>query len=244
MRKALVFVNYEHPSHIKDRTHRHIVSTHTGKYSQQLLRSTQSAPAPQRHVEDSGPATTYGSTYSQPHVLSQDVQPAQAPSDNVVQASQRSPSRHGLIVRERRRCVFSWHHRHHNQRSASHNAQWEPYHTPTSPKSHQPPEPPVIGKDYNTIRQRVSSTVRGIPRSESPLSLLGQGRVDPFARFAIDEDYSYLHEVIDHGQPSLLKHITSMSWTLTSMYSRGAAFLANDFSQSEYSVPACVSTFS
>jgi hypothetical protein len=200
MRKTLVFVNYEHPSHIKDRTHRHIVSTHTGKYSQQLLRSSQSATARQRHVQNSGPATTYSSTYSQPPVLDQDVQPAQTPSDDAVQASQRSPSRHGLIVREKRRCVFNWHNRHHNQRSASHNAEWEPYHTATSPKSYKQP---VIGKNESSIRKRVSSSLRDIPRSQSPLSLLGQGRIDPFARFAVDEDYSYLHEVLDHGQSCL-----------------------------------------
>lgn len=201
MGKTLVFVNYEHPSQITDRTHRHIVSTHTGKYSQQLLRSGQLATARQRHVEDGGPATTYdSSTYSQPHALDEDVQPAQTPPNDVVQVSQRPPSRHGLIVRERRRCVFNWHNRHHNQRSASHNAEGEPYHTPTLPKSSKPP---VIGKNDNTIRNRVSSSLRAIPRSQSPLSLLGQGRVDPFVKYAVDEDYYYLHEVMDHGQSCL-----------------------------------------
>jgi hypothetical protein len=37
----------------------------------------------------------------------------------------------------------------------------------------------------------------------SPRDLLGQGRVDPFVTFAVDEDYSPIHLGIDYGESGL-----------------------------------------
>lgn len=190
MPKTLVFVNYEHPSHIKERSRRQAVSQHTGRYSQQLLRTRYTHAPHKEHIKDS-------SVYFQPRVIGPVVQPAQALTNDIVHVSPRPLSRQGLIVREKRRCVFNWQFRHLKQPSAPHNADWASYDNSPCPKSH---ELPVTGKADETESGRDSTPFRRLSQSQSPLSLLGQGRIDPFARFAINEDDSHIHELIDHGQ--------------------------------------------
>jgi len=190
MPNTLVFVNYAHPAHIKERSRRQAVSQHTGKYSQQLQRTRYADTIFQKHTKDK-------SDYSEPRALDPVVQPAQAPAYDIVHVSHRPPSRQGLIVREKRRCVFSWQFKHRNQLPAPHTPDWASYGNSPSPKSQERP----ITREVSGMRSNQDFTpTRDILRSQSPLSPLGQGRIDPFAKFAINEDHSHVHELIDHGQ--------------------------------------------
>lgn len=199
MGKSLVFVNYKHPSHIKDRSRRRIVSTHTGKCSQEAPKRPLATTHYQPTLQSRGLATTPNPSYSHPLIPHPALQPAQTPPPDSVQPPQRPTSRHGLIVREKRRCIFNWRFREYrprNMSSAPANTEWEPYYPPISLESIQLT---TSRKDDDAVPERLSGTMRSFARPPSPLSLVGQGRVDPFAKYAVDEDHAYLSEIIDHG---------------------------------------------
>lgn len=201
MRKTLVFVNYEHPSQIRDRTRRHIVSTHTGKYSQELLRGGRPTGGHERDARESGITNEETSACRQPRPSCQSPQLAKVPPRRVRRAGSCSPFRRGMIIREKRRCLFSWQTRDQRLSTSPSVATRHQYSQQVSPTSDQ-----WTGsvKDDNAIGKEMAWTVKGSSRPQSPLSIFGQGRVDPFARFAVDEDYTPFREAIGHGQSWLL----------------------------------------
>lgn len=180
MSKPLVFVNYEDPSQIRSRTHQHTVSTHTGKYSQELLRSRQRARQENQNLNRNS-ATCPRSVGSQD---TQDrVSVASSSRDQLVLNVRRGEPK----PRTKRRGQPKWRH-------------WDGELIITDINKSAGLESHLLinnGK-LSSGQQQELIWISSV-NTQGPRSLLGQGRVDPFARFAVDEDHSALHAICDHG---------------------------------------------
>ncbi|KAJ9607353.1 hypothetical protein H2200_008426 [Cladophialophora chaetospira] len=181
MSTPFIFVNYDNPSQTKDRAKRQIISSHIGRFYR-------NRSGPSRRKENPTANNL-------------------APEHDIDQLSAGTPARegqapgfphHGLVVQgPRHRFV---------EQQRSPRPQEEVYRSP-SPTYDLESLMPLL--DYHLEQQKIREAEgNGGKPNESrlrsvwkpcPLTLVGQGRVDPFATYAVDEDYSQIHLGIDYG---------------------------------------------
>lgn len=184
MSSPFVFVNYENPAQSKDRAKRQIISTHIGRFYR-----NRSGPSQRKEQRKDHRVRKDASNYF--------------PTDVSAEA--------GLI--------YASPHRNATGRDSRHTfLQWQ--HIPRPHKGLDTPSTPPhdLGSltqvlDYHLKQQKGRQTEeeeelqKGTPprpdRQPGPLSVIGQGRVDPFAEFAVEEDYSQIHLGIDYGKSNL-----------------------------------------
>jgi hypothetical protein len=182
MSQPFVFVNYANPLQSKDRAKRHIISRHIGRYYR-----NRSGPSRSKALLD-----------------------AETPTP--VEDSTSTPSNSPL----RGQLVHIAPHRHGNGRGMRPNF-WDQELIPRPTKlesqlgvpAHDAENLAALFDFYLAQQEDTKASAQdaedrkprqalGIPK------ILGQGRVDPFARFPIDENYQHVHFAVDYGMNTTL----------------------------------------
>ena len=194
----IAFVNYDNPSQIKDRAKRQIVSSHIGKFyrnrSGPSSRKVYATQVPQ--VDDTEPEPC-PSASTLDHANFEETQ-----NVSTLQRSPRpAPRQRRSFDRGLRDRFLQWHHGPQPHLIAPLVDTPKQYYEYAFPELHNAPEWPRCEEETEHVQPEYEAQEHAWPTS--PLSVLGQGRVDPFAQFAVEEDYTFIHADIDYGQFNL-----------------------------------------
>jgi hypothetical protein len=174
-----VFVNYENATQIKDRARRQIISTHIRRFHRNRARPSRKKDRRSRNLPTSQDNANPFSTNS-------------LYDASLVRASTyRRGDRKGLKYAAPQRQHVPRAHEEIEGASVS---------LLRDPQSSMHPFDGNPELQQQTCESEPDTSTRGANLQLSPRDLLGQGRVDPFVAFAVDEDYSQICLGIDYGK--------------------------------------------